>query len=1111
MRLIRPLFFFALLSMAHGVLFSADRKPGPQLQLHKWSGDINVPDPVALSLDSKGRVYVTQTTRRKTGDLDIREHAQWIPFDVALEDIEQKKAFFHEVLAPGKFLRPEGGLKDQNGDGSIDWKDLTVPTERIYRLEDSDGDGTADKRTVYAEGFNTEVTGIAAGVLWHDGYVYCTIAPDLWRLRDSGDNGVADERESIVHGFGHHIAYAGHDMHGLCVGPDGRIYWTIGDKGVNVHTKDGRHVAEPHQGCVLRCEPDGTGFEIFAHGLRNLQEIAFDEFGNIFGVDNDADKPGEKERVVYVTERSDSGWRCSYQYLKGYCPWIDEGLWQPRCAGQPEYITPPLANYHDGPAGFAYNPGTALSAAWRGCFFCNQFPGGRMSSFRVQSDGASFKIKDDRTVASGVMGIGLSWSPDGKLFMADWGGDYPLKGKGAVWSLDDPTGEGSTERKETQELLTQGFGQWTVNELSMLLGHADQRVRRGAQFEMVKRGEYDAMQHVALNAARPRLARIHALWGMGQGYRCQKALHAPGLIKALINDKDAEVRAQLAKIMGDAPSLAPLGADLIPMLKDSSARVRFHAAIAVGKLGVASATEALLNAVKANADRDAYLRHALVTGLTGCAPRETLLAAASNKSRPVRLACALALRRRTDAGMALFLRDADDGIASEAARAIHDDGSIPELLPELAALLDESRAWPEAVQRRALNACFRLGGKADAERVFQYALREDAPPELREEALTLARLWCDPPPLDRLDGRARKLESRDPQAVIAAAQPRIEAMMALKDTDLKTLAVQILATYSLPVSAPAALEAAMDGKSPSEVRIEALRLLVSQHPRSQELQEGLDKLIHGKTPESLRSEALGSLLVEDPDLAVKEAARLLDSGTVREKQKALGILAAAKSPEADAILVTQMDALAEGKAAPPVQLDILQAAQARSANITALAGKVAAFEKSRAAAAGTTAAFAECLEGGDPKAGREIAHENLAANCMLCHRFEAKEGSNVGPPLGTIGKQRDRAYLLESLIAPTAQIAAGYGVVALTMKKGPVISGALAAANDQELQIRLADGTLKKVPLEDIKSKTDPVSLMPPMGSILNKQELRDLLAYLASLDGSGSKKKKKK
>ena len=43
--------------------------------------------------------------------------------------------------------------------------------------------------------------------------------------------GVADVREILVTGFGLHFAYAGHDMHGLTVGPDGRIYWSIGDKG----------------------------------------------------------------------------------------------------------------------------------------------------------------------------------------------------------------------------------------------------------------------------------------------------------------------------------------------------------------------------------------------------------------------------------------------------------------------------------------------------------------------------------------------------------------------------------------------------------------------------------------------------------------------------------------------------------------------------------------------------------------------------------------------------------------------------------------------------------------------------------------------------------------
>ena len=78
----------------------------------------------------------------------------------------------------------------------------------------------------------------------------------------------------------------------------------------------------------MRIEPDGSGFEVFAHGLRNIQEIAFDDFGNMFGVDNDADMPGEKERFVYITEQSDSGWRCSHQYMKSESRWMREGIWQ---------------------------------------------------------------------------------------------------------------------------------------------------------------------------------------------------------------------------------------------------------------------------------------------------------------------------------------------------------------------------------------------------------------------------------------------------------------------------------------------------------------------------------------------------------------------------------------------------------------------------------------------------------------------------------------------------------------------------------------------------------------------------------------------------------------
>jgi quinoprotein glucose dehydrogenase len=635
-----------------GAAAAAER---PKLAAEKWSGDINVPDPVACAVDDQGRVYVSATTRRKVGDLDIREWTQWIADDQALESVEAKRAFYHRVLPPGG-PKPAGPLKDANGDGSIDWKDLTVPTERLYRLVDSDADGRADQITTFAEGFNTEVTGIAAGVLAHAGSVYATIAPDVWRLADRDGDGKSDARESIAHGFGVHIAYAGHDMHGLRVGPDGRIYWSIGDKGVQVTSREGRVFSYPHEGCVLRCEPDGSRFEVFAHGLRNVQEIDFNELGDMFGVDNDADKPGEKERLVFIAEGSDSGWRCGYQYMTGeWNPWTSEGRWQPEHPLHPRFLTPPLASSHDGPAGFVYNPGTALAPAWRGWFFLNQFPSGRMNALRLEPSGAAWRLAEDVPVSSGIMGIGMSWGPEGKLYFADWIGGYPLDQKGAVWTLDAESGTRDPLREEVRRRLAEGFQELAPEALRGMLGHADVRLRKGAQFELVRRAEWRELLAAARDGKAPQVARLHAVWGLGQGLRRGQWSDLPALV-ALAGDADAEVRAQTAKILGEGPadSALPAGA-VVALIGDANPRVRFHAALAGGRLRIPQATAPLLAAARENDDRDPWLRHALVTGLAGCAKSSELAAASREEHRAARLASLLALARNRDAAVARFL------------------------------------------------------------------------------------------------------------------------------------------------------------------------------------------------------------------------------------------------------------------------------------------------------------------------------------------------------------------------------------------------------------------------------------------------------------------------
>ena len=741
---------FAVLAFS---LFATAPSPAanrPKLTAQKWSAEINVPDPVACSVDDLGRVFITSTTRRKVGDLDIREWTSWIPDDQSLTSVEEKSAFFRSALAPGK--KPPGPLKDANHDGSIDWRDLTVPTERIYRLTDSNADGKADQITTFAENFQTEVTGIAAGVLAFNGSVYSTIAPDLWRLADKDDDGKSDERESVAHGFGVHIAYAGHDMHGLRIGPDGRIYWTIGDKGVNVTSREGRQFFYPNEGCVLRCEPDGSNFEVFAHGLRNVQETDFNELGDLFGVDNDADKLGEKERLVFIAEQSDSGWRCGFQFMGGaWNPWVNEGRWQPSHARQPLFITPPIANSHDGPSGFVFNPGTALAPAWRGWFFLDQFPSGKMNALKLEADGATWKLAEDVPISSGIMGIGMSWGPEGKLYFVDWAGGYPLKQKGAVWTLDAPEADRDPLRAEVQQRLRDGFTALAPEALRTLLGHDDVRLRKGAQFELVKRGAWDALLATAQDRKAPQLARLHAIWGLGQGLRRAK-WNAPDAIAQLCLSADAEVRAQMAKIIGEGPG-NPIVAS---MIDDENPRVRFHAALASARLKLPDAVGPLLKAAREHGDGDPWLRHALVTGLARCAKSELLAAAAREPDPAIRQACLLALARNRDAAVADFLNDSDSSLAAEAAIAIHDDLGIPDALPQLAAWLTTApESSTEAALRRAVNANFRLGTPACAGRVVTFALGKNGPESTRAEALALLALWLDPPKLDRVDGRFR--------------------------------------------------------------------------------------------------------------------------------------------------------------------------------------------------------------------------------------------------------------------------------------------------------------------------------------------------------------------
>lgn len=1033
------------------------------LELSLWAPEPLLIDPHALTVDDRGRVYVFGSPRsavqRKLNDHYRNRLSETLPHQTVLahQTVEDLRGFLHRDLAPERSDENEW-LPDLNEDGSHDWRDLTVQKERVYRIEDTNGDGRADVSQVIAEDFNTEITDIAGGILVHDGDVFVAVAPDLWRLRDPSGDGIMDVKESISHGYGVRLGfYFGHGMSGVTPGPDGRIYWAVGDVGLNVVDQDGKRWSYPNQGAILRANPDGSDFEVFAAGLRNTYEFVFDEYGNLISVDNDASNPGEKERIVYLVNGSDSGWRRNWQWGKytdprnnDYKVWIGEGLHKPRFEGQPAYITPPIAPYINGPAGLVYNPGTALSEAWRDHFFVASAggPASPIHAFRLEPDGATFELARDTVVVDGILPTGMEFGPDGALYIADLIVKRKSEPSGRILKLDAPEAAGSALRGETEALLAEDFGRRSTTDLEPLLRHADQRVRMEAQFELAERGAAEPL----LAAARQTehlLARLHGIWGIGQLARMGELEQAAPLV-ALLQAEDPEVRAQAAKVLGDV-EYAPAGDALIPLLSASSARVRFFAAQALGQLGHRPAVPRIIAMLEANNGEDAYLRHAGSLALARIGDAEPLVALADHPSRAVRVAAVVALRRMEHPGVARFLTDPDEYIVTEAARAINDDGGIEAALPELARVLEEERFTSEALLRRALNANLRVGTREAAQRVAAYAARTDAPEAPRVEAIAVLGVWPEPSVYDRVDGRYRGAMERDPASAAlarAAITPLVEPLLENGSTEIKVTLAEAVGRLDLETAAPALRARLREDRAP-EVRIAALRAL---HAMEAAQLEGAARTALADGAPSVRGAALELV----PELGLPEEttaellASVLERGSIEEQQSALEALGQLQSPPAHQVLGGLLDRLAAGELPVGIQLDLAEAVQASGSQ--ALQAQLAQMQAARPEDPLTT--FPMALRGGSAEEGERVVFQNDAAQCIRCHTF-GEEGSTVGPNLSEIGSTLNREQLLQALVAPSARIAPGFG--------------------------------------------TAP-SAMPPMGEILSQREIRDVVEYLSTL-----------
>ena len=1096
-RFVRPTLFALLLAwlLPTAALTAADPPPliDPQAAIQQfrcpagfkmdlWAAEPQLLNPVAFSIDEQGRVYIAETYRYRKSVYDIRSHMDMYADDLACRTVADREAMIHQHL----------GAK---------WGVLTNESERVRVLEDRAGTGRADYSTILADGFNSVLDGLGAGVLARQGKVYFANIPNLWLLEDTNHVGPAAAKISLSFGYGVHFSLTGHDLHAPRFGPDGRLYFSIGDRGLNVTNREGRVLDYPDTGAILRCEPDGANLEVFATGVRNPQGLAFDNYGNLFTGDNNCDY-GDSARLVYLIEGGDSGWRIGNQ-ISETTPaglWNSEKMWHLQFPGQAAYIVPPIAHLAQGPAGFNHYPGTGFPAVWRDHFFLCDYKGASLNAgvhaFAVRPKGAGFEMVGRTNFLWDILATDIEFSPDGRLFVADWVAHWPRTDKGRLYRLYDPALVNSPEVLSTKQLLGEGMEQRPVPELTGLLGHPDQRVRQAAQFALADRGAAAAVSafQTTARSATNQLARVHALWGLGQvGRRGPGAGVAAQAAAAGLQDPDAEVRAQAAKVLGEI--LAPIAVPaLIDALHDGNTRVRGFAAISLGKLNAPAAVPALLAVARENADRDPYLRHAVVMGLVGCADAATLAGSAGADAPAVRMAVLLAMRRLGLPEIARFLSDADPLIVLEAARAIN-DAPIPGAWPALAALA-EHPGRQEMLDWRAVNANFRLGAVGNAARLARYAANPSAPEKVRAEALHALETWARPAPRERLTGLYRPLPARPAAPALAAAAPALDTLLRTGPTAVRIAAIHASLGLAQTNTLPLLTEIAGNRQLPGKLRAEALTALGQF--RDQRLPEILHPALTDPDPE-VRSETYRLLAERNPEQAVAALTGALENGGRLEKQGAFATLGGTKGAAADRLLNTWLDRLAAGKVPAELQFDLLEAARQ---NTTApIKKKVQTYEAKRPAN-DEFAGYRELLAGGDAAAGKKIFLERPQAGCITCHKYHGQGGA-VGPEIAGIGGRQTREYLLESILFPNKKIAPGFENLILKTRAGETHAGVVQSETDRELVLNeVEDGLVRTVHLKkaDIASRTTGPSAMPEgLAANLTKRELRDLVEFLAT------------
>ena len=187
----------------------------------------------------------------------------------------------------------------------------------VYRLADSDGDGVFEQRVRFAGFGETEITGI---VFAPDGSLYVAVTGRVVAVSDTDGDGVGDARRDVIGD----LPFGLHQNNGMVFGPDGKLYITNGS------TCDECAQTDERSATILQSNADGSGLRVYARGLRNPYDLAFDSQGRLWATDNGSDAPcATIDELNLVIDGGDYGWPYGSDcdaYRSGIVPAADLGL-----------------------------------------------------------------------------------------------------------------------------------------------------------------------------------------------------------------------------------------------------------------------------------------------------------------------------------------------------------------------------------------------------------------------------------------------------------------------------------------------------------------------------------------------------------------------------------------------------------------------------------------------------------------------------------------------------------------------------------------------------------------------------------------------------------------